>query len=35
MMSYMEALGKFQKGETSELQFIRGGEKKTVSVLWD
>lgn len=35
MMSYMEALGKFQKGESSVLEFIRGGEKKTVTINWD
>lgn len=35
MMSYMEALGKFQKGESTVLEFIRGGEKKTVTINWD
>jgi len=35
MMSYMEALGKFQKGESSTIEFIRGGEKKTATVNWD
>lgn len=35
MMTYMEALGSFSKGESSVVQFERNGETSTTTVTWD
>lgn len=34
MMSYMEALSKFEKGQKTTISFIRDGMEKTVDVTW-
>jgi hypothetical protein len=35
MVSYMEALGKFSKGETTKVEFERDGVPQTTEVIWD
>jgi len=35
MMSYMEALGKFEKGQQTEVEIERAGERQVVTVTWD
>ena len=35
MMSYMEGLGKFEEGDTTEVEIVREGANKTFSVIWD
>jgi len=35
MMSYMEALGKFEKGQKSVVEYEREGKIQTVEVIWD
>jgi Peptidase family M28/PDZ domain len=35
MMSYMEALGKFEKGQTTVVRFIRDEKEQTANVTWE
>lgn len=35
MMSYMQALGTFEAGETAVVEILRDNERQTVEVLWD
>jgi hypothetical protein len=35
MMSYMESLGKFEKGQQTQIEIDREGQRQTVTVTWD
>lgn len=35
MMSYMELLGKFEKGQSTEVELERQGERVVLTVIWD
>ena len=35
MMGYMEGLSKFEEGQTTEVEVLRGGDSHVVSVTWD